>query len=125
SPGAYQGVLQIQAAQGPVTSLVSYWYAVGSQTPAYLTVLDAPQSGTHGSRQTIFFRISDSVGVAVFMDAVIKATSGGGSVFPIQYVDDTYPGVYEPTVHLGPEVMDNIFHISVGSLAQDVTITGN
>ena len=125
SSGAYQGVLQIHSGQSPVTSLVPYWYAVGSQTPAYLTVLGPPTSGNRGSRQTIFFRISDGAGLPLFMDATITAASGGGTVGAVQNADDSFPGVYAANVRLGPQAGNNVYHIVVGNLSTDVTIPGN
>lgn len=123
--GAYEGTVQVQSTQSPVTSLIPYSYAVPSNTPAYLTVLNPPTSATHGTRQTVFFRISDASGLPLFMDAKITATSGGGSVVAIQSADSTYPGVYAATVRLGQSVGNNVFHIAIGGLTKDVTIPGN
>ena len=124
-PGAYGGTLQIQPGQSPVTALVPYWYAVTGSSPAYLTVLNPPQSAAAGSRQTIYFRISDSAGLPVFMSATIRATSGGGTARSIQNVDSTFPGVYAASVRLGPGAGNNVFHITAGDLSTDVIIPGN
>ena len=124
-PGAYSGVLQVQPARGPVTALVPYWYGIPSDVPAYLTVLYAPSSGSRGSRQTIYYRISDKAGLPVFMDATVKPTMGGGSFVRLQNIDSFYPGVYAATVRLGITAGENDFQISAGDLAVTVVIPVN
>jgi len=119
-PGAYQGYLQIQGAQNPVVALVPYWYGIPSQTPAYVTILDAPTNGRSGSRQTIFLRPTDAQGIPVNATPTVTVASGGGSVIGITSIDDEAPGVYALQVRVAAG--QNVFRITAGSITKDVTI---
>ena len=122
--GAYQGYLQIQGTQSQVSAMVPYWYAVASGTPANLRILRAPGSGPRNSRQSIFFRFTDSSGAPILADPKISVTAGGGSVVQSGSVDDQITGAYGVLVMLGRTPGANVVHIELGGLSQDVTITG-
>ena len=122
APGAYQGFVQIQATQNGVAARVPYWYAISTGEPRYLTILDSAASGDPGSRQFIFFRVTDSSGVALDPGATVSAVSGGGTAISSVSVDNLVPGAFGAQVRLSADDGPNVFRIQAGSLTKDVTI---
>jgi minor extracellular serine protease Vpr len=126
APGSYEGFISIAGANAPVETRVPYWYAVASNTPARITVLDNTQSGPRSSRQpqAIAFRVTDASGVPLTGVAPqVTATAGGGSVTQVYSDDQDSPGLFLVDVRLGAAAGTNTFHIQLGGLSADVPIT--
>jgi Subtilase family. len=62
-PGQYQGFILVRGTQSGFESRIPYWYGVPSQVPRYVTVLYSPDTGNAGSRQSLFFRVTDAAGI--------------------------------------------------------------
>ena len=107
---------------------IPWWYAVASNRPAGITVLDTIESGRRNSsqRNAILFRVTDASGLPLpSADVRVTALSGDGSVASVRSMDSDVPGAFCVQVRLGPAAGANVFRIEVGSVAADVTITGN
>lgn len=121
--GAYQGYVQIQGTQSAVATRIPYWFGVGPGTPAHITILDSPTSGTANSRQTIYFRITDDQGLAAGGPSSVTFTAGGGSVVRVNSIDQDIPGAYQALIRLGAKGVSDVIHIDAGGgLTKDVTI---
>jgi minor extracellular serine protease Vpr len=123
-PGTYQGFILVRGTQSGFESRIPYWYGVPSEVARYVTVLHSPDSGNTGSRQAIFFRVTDSGGIPVVSQADVSVTSGDGTVISTDSVDDLYPGAFGTLVRLGPVPGPNVFTISIGGQTAKVTIQG-
>ena len=119
-PGAYQGYLQIQGTQNPVTATVSYWYGVPSGVAAHVTILEAPSNGSPGSTQTIFVRPVDDQGLAISDPPSVSVVAGNGTVGSVQSIDNAIPGAYQIRVRLAAG--SNTFHVASGAASTDVVI---
>ncbi len=120
--GAYQGTIQIQPSQTSTLTAVPYWYGIGSGTAQFITVLEPPSSGTRNSVVSVYFRVTDSIGIPVDSNPKITVTSGSGSVVSVSSIDSSFPAVFQARLRLGTGT--NVYHITAAGLAADVTITG-
>ena len=121
SPGAYQGVLQIQGTQSQVISTVPYWYGVPASSPTRISVLEAAPNGPPGSRQDLYFRTIDDSGIVVAATPTVTVTGSGRLGF-VQSVDDQVPGAYHIQVRLGPLGGPTTVHVAAGNASTDITI---
>ncbi|MCU1262725.1 MAG: peptidase and in, kexin, sedolisin [Bryobacterales bacterium] len=127
APGSYEGFIAIAGTSATVETRVPYWYAVSSDTPARITVLDSTPTGNRASRQpqAIAFRITDPVGIPFTnVTPEVTATAGGGSVTRVYSDDVESPGLFLVDVRLGAAAGTNTFHIQAASLSADVIIVG-
>ena len=123
-PGEYQGLIVIHASSSSIEAHVPYWVGVTTNAPNNIVVYSAVTTARHLSRQSLDFRALDSIGVPVSATPVVTAVSGGGSVVGTISFDGDVPGLWESTVRLGPDPVDNVFLIKFGDTTQQVTITG-
>jgi len=124
--GEYEGFIVIQAAVSGTVARIPYWYGVGSQTPAYITlqyVAPAPAASAVVDN-AIWFRITDASGIVVGnVTPTVTVTQGGGSVLALNSLDSVYPGVWSVNLRMGPVAgADNVFTIAAGGVTQAVTI---
>lgn len=128
SPGQYQGFVKLQSGRTGQTIQLPYWYAVPSNTPNTITILEQDSSGRAGAAipEAFSFRITDASGVRVSgLTPVVTVSSGGGAVLQVYSRDAVFPGVFSADVRLGPNPGSNVFRVQAGSVTADVTITGN
>jgi minor extracellular serine protease Vpr len=126
--GAYQGILAIAAASTGQTVRVPYWYAVTSNEPAAILILDSTDSGRRGAnvRNAIYFRVIDAAGVAITAnDPEVSVTSGDAVITQLNRFDAEIPGLYTINVQLGLTAGSNMFRIQAGGVIRDVSIIGN
>jgi hypothetical protein len=125
--GPYEGFINVTDSVSGTEVRVPYWYAVASGKPGAITVLERIESARRGSsqRDAVLFRITDVSGV-LLADAQpeVTAVSGGGSVRRVVSHDSSVPGLFGVDVQLGPAAGANVFRIQAGTVAKDVTITG-
>jgi len=128
--GAYEGFVNITSNTSGFVSRVPYWYAVSSNIPANIVVLDMlaapPPSGTT-QLGAVYFRVCDAAGLALSnIKPTATVTSGGGSILGINNNNSLAPGLYSLDVRMGPKrKTDNVFHIVAGDATYDITITTN
>lgn len=128
APGAYQGMLAITSASTGQTVRVPYWYAVASNEPAAILILDSTTTGRRGAnlRNAVYFRIIDAAGLAITAtDPEVSVTSGDAVITRLNRFDGEIPGLYTINVQLGLTEGANVFRIQAGGITRDVTITGN
>lgn len=128
SPGQYQGFIKLHSSRTGQTIQLPYWYAVPSNTPSAITVLEQDSSGRAGATITeaFSFRVTDASGIRLSgVTPAVTVSSGGGAVLHVYSRDAVFPGVFSADVRLGPNPGANVFRIQVANLTADVTITGN
>ncbi|MBN8730063.1 MAG: S8 family serine peptidase [Acidobacteria bacterium] len=128
APGAYQGMLAISPASTGQAVGVPYWYAVASNEPAAILILDSTPSGRRGAnlRNAVYFRVIDAAGLAITTtDPEVSVTSGDAVITRLNRFDGEIPGLYTINVQLGLTEGTNVFRIQAGGITRDVTITGN
>jgi minor extracellular serine protease Vpr len=121
----YQGFIAVTGATSGVESRVPYWYAVPSGVPARITLLETAATVRAGASVTdaAVFHVSDTSGI-VMLDArpTVTAISGGGSVVSVTPRNFASPGAFGLNVRLGPTPGANVFRITDGGAAVDVTL---
>jgi len=126
-PGEYQGFLRIRGARDSSEIRVPYWYAVASDTPAFLKIVSSSEGGAPGGflRGGVSVRITDRSGVPLpNVEPRVTVVSGEGQVTRVVRRDALYPGLFDIDVQLGTLPGPNVFRIEAGSLRQEVTIPG-
>ncbi|MEO7649725.1 MAG: hypothetical protein ABIZ80_04605 [Bryobacteraceae bacterium] len=126
-PGEYQGFLLVQGTRPGSSMRVPYWYAVKSETPGVLRVLDSAPTGIAGEelQQAIIFRVSDPSGVPLGnLSPTVTSVSNRGQVTNVYPQDVYFPGLYVADVVLGVATGNNVFRIQIGELRAEVTIVG-
>jgi subtilisin family serine protease len=123
--GQYEGFIAVTGATSGVESRVPYWYALASDTPAYVTVLDSATTLRRGAlvADAVTFHVADASGI-VLTDIVptVTAVSGGGSVVAVVPQNSSSPGAFGLNVRLGPAAGTNVFRITAGGISLDVPL---
>ncbi|HLJ49974.1 MAG TPA: S8 family serine peptidase [Bryobacteraceae bacterium] len=127
SPGAYQGYVRVLSSQTNVETHIPYWYAVAGTTPGFIGVLwndGGADVGGPTIQGAIFFRITDSAGIALGnVTPDVQVVAGGGRVVNVYPADPFLPGVYAVDVRLSrTSGTVNLFQITAGSVTQVVEI---
>ena len=104
---------------------VPYWYAVRSESPKYITVLDVEGGSPSAAvRDAILFRVTDASGVAMTnIDPVVTVVSGGGELSSVSSRDRFIPGAYGITLRLGPRRGSNVVRIQEGDITKEVSVS--
>ncbi len=124
--GEYQGDIFVQAASS--SALVPYWYAVPSQTPQDVFLLNPPPAtAAAGSTFNLAVRVTDLVGFAITDNAHLafqsQVLAGGGAIALSPTV--FFPNLRLISLRLGPRAGDNTFLLRFGAAAPiQLTITG-
>lgn len=127
APGEYQGFVRIQGSRPEADIRVPYWYAIRSDVPVQIKIVDQDESGAPGAllRDAIALRVTDGAGIPLTADPpAVTVVSGGGSVVSVTSADEVYPGLWEVTLRLGGAAGNNVFRVEAGSLSKEVTIDG-
>ncbi|MDX2268909.1 MAG: S8 family serine peptidase [Bryobacter sp.] len=122
--GEYQGMITVRASNSPVLGVIPYWYAVTSDEPASITILDKPDSGDPGGQPTFGVRVLDKSGIALNVPITVTPVCGG-EVTSVADNDPDYPGVYAVQAKLGTTLGSNVFRIAAGSARRYVTVNLN
>ncbi len=129
APGEYQGQIWIRDTRTGSTALVPYWHTVPSGIVAASTVVLSPPAQLEvGKIASIYFRITDTTGIAVTDRDSLAYTgsvvSGGGAISDL-YVSVSYPNLVYVRVMAGPEPGANVYRIRFGNLRPvEFTIQG-
>lgn len=121
-PGAYQGLLQVQGSRG-ATTRIPYWYGVPSPQPAFVQILNSPRPVVAGGQITIYFRFLDASGIPVPADATQISTDSGAQVVSIVPAESYGAGAYRAVITAGTQPGSSLFHVQLGSVSKDVTVT--
>jgi subtilisin family serine protease len=122
--GAYEGFVRIADTATGVESHVPYWYAVRSQTPKFITVLDVSGGSPLSQvRDAVLFRVTDAAGLPL-TDAqpVVTVVSGGGTLTSVNSRDRLIPGAFAVTLRLGPQRGSNVVRIQTGDVVREVSV---
>ncbi len=123
--GVYQGFLQIQGTQSPVTGRVPYWYGVPTQAARYIQILSSPTASVRRNATfEIEFRALDTNGVPV-TDGIDSSSITGAEVISLESSDSDIPGSFlvrlrAPAVR-GPLALQ----LTVGNAGSPVSVTVN
>lgn len=124
APGQYQGFVTIRAANTAVVSRVAYWWAVAGGPPAAIAVAINPGTAKPAASVDVYFRVVDSAGISLPSPVPqVTVASGGGTVISVDTLGSIYPGVWIATVKLGSANGANLFRLTAGELARDLSIT--
>lgn len=124
-PGEYEGLLLVRGSGSGAEIRVPYWYAVPSNAPAYIRVLNSTSNGRAGDilQNAITFQVLDKSGIGMAAaDPKVIAESGGGELSNLISADDEIPGAYSADVKLGAG--SNVFLIMAGDVTERVVING-
>jgi subtilisin family serine protease len=125
SAGQYEGFITVTGGTSGVESRVPYWYAIASDSPAYITIVDSATTLRRGSLVTdaVVFHVADGSGI-VLQDIVptVTTVSGGGSVVAVVPHTTDSPGAFGVNVRLGPAAGTNVFRITAGAISVDVLL---
>ena len=126
-PGQYEGAVHLQGSRSTVDTHVPYWYGVVG--PA-IKLVDFPDLGLLRGRvgalvrDAFVFRVLDASGIPILNpDVQVTVTAGDGSVASFVKLPDI-PGLIGVSVRLGLTRGPNTFHVQVGDLGRDFTVTG-
>lgn len=127
APGEYEGFITVRGSASGTLARVPWWYAVTTDTPAAIDILDPLTTVRRGSLQTdgILFRVVDASGLALTdIQPQVTVVQGGGAVLGITPHDTDVPGVYGVDVRLGALPGTNVYRVQVGQVTVDVPIDG-
>ena len=123
--GQYEGFIRVTDTSTGVESHVPYWYAVRSDTPKYITILDVQDGASPSAsvRDAIVFRITDASGVPIKnIEPVVTVVSGGGDLSSVSSRDRLIPGAFGITLRLGPGRGSNVVRIQAGDVIKEVNV---
>jgi subtilisin family serine protease len=126
APGAYEGFIRVSDTATGLEMHVPYWYAVRSESPKYITVLDVQNGGSPlaSVKDAIVFRITDLSGVLITsIDPVVTVVSGGGELSSVSSRDRFIPGAFGITLRLGPRRGSNVVRIQAGDVVKEVAVS--
>jgi len=125
SAGQYEGFVAVTGATSGVESRVPYWYAISSESPAYITILDSATTLRRGAlvADAVVFHVADNSGILLQnIVPTVTAVSGGGSVVAVVSRTSDSPGAFSVNVRLGPTAGTNVFRITAGDISLDVPL---
>ena len=126
APGQYEGFIRVFDTSSGSETHVPYWYAVPSDIPKYITVLDVHDGSSPGASVTdaVLFRITDASGIALTnVEPEVTVVSGGGFLSSVKSRDRFIPGAFGVTLRLGPRRGSNVVRIQAGGVTREVTIS--
>ncbi|MGH9674732.1 MAG: hypothetical protein ACRD44_16260, partial [Bryobacteraceae bacterium] len=93
----------------------------------FVNIVNASESDSRGAliRAGISVRVLDKAGVPIAgLEPIVEVIAGDGQVTRVGSRDQTYPGLWDVDVRLGPSAGPNTFRVRAGGISSDVTITG-
>ncbi|MFB3828201.1 MAG: S8 family serine peptidase [Bryobacteraceae bacterium] len=126
--GTYEGFLAVEGAVSGTRINVPYWYAVRSDEPAHITILDSLDSARRGSvqRDAVLFRVTDASGLPLpNVQPEVTVVSGGGVFRSVASHDTDVPGLFGIELQLGAAPGTNVFQIRAGAVSLEFSITGS
>jgi subtilisin family serine protease len=126
APGQYEGYIQVADTSTGVEAHVPYWYAVPSNTPAFITVLNA-SNGTvqaQSGQDSVLFRVTDASGIALTnIQPVVTVISGTGVLSSVNSRNSLIPGAFGINLRLGARRTTTVVRIQAGDITQDVPVS--
>jgi minor extracellular serine protease Vpr len=126
-PGQYQGTINIDDTSNGLAIEAPYWYAVPSNVPAQITVLQTFKGASKGQQlvqNAVLFRVTDTSGIAMTsLQPVVTVISGGASVAGVTSADAFIPGAYSISLRPGPQgSTKTVLQVQAGDVSVDVTV---
>lgn len=122
--GEYQGMITVRASNSPSLGVIPYWYAIASDQPVSISILEKPNSGDPGGTPTFGVRVLDRSGIALDLPITVTPVCGG-EVTSVSGGDPEYPGVFAVQAKLGSTLGSNVFRIDAGLARRYVTVSLN
>jgi minor extracellular serine protease Vpr len=126
-PGQYEGYIRVADTSTGSEAHVPYWYAVPSNTPAFITVLNADQSGAvqaQSGQDSVLFRVTDASGIALTnIQPVVTVVSGTGVLSSVNSRNSLIPGAFGINLRLGTRRTTTVVRIQAGDITQDVPVS--
>ena len=124
-PGQYQGAILVADTSTGFTIQAPYWYAVPSNVPSQITLLQVSTSTGRGQQlqNAVLFRVTDTSGIALTnIQPVATIASGPGLVSSVDSEDNIIPGAYSVTLRGLQGSMKTVVTIQAGDVSMNVTI---
>ena len=125
-PGQYEGYIRVADTTTGFEAHVPYWYAVPSNTPAFITVLNASQGAvqTQSGQDSVLFRVTDASGIALTnIQPVVTVISGTGVLSSVNSRNSLIPGAFGINLRLGARRTTTVVRIQAGDISQDVPVS--
>jgi minor extracellular serine protease Vpr len=125
-PGQYEGYIRVADTSTGLEAHVPYWYAVPSNTPAFITVLNASQGvvQTQSGQDSVLFRVTDASGIALTnIQPVVTVISGTGVLSSVNSRNSLIPGAFGINLRLGAKKTTTVVRIQAGDITQDVPVS--
>jgi len=125
-PGQYEGYIRVADTSTGFEAHVPYWYAVPSNTPAFITVLNASQGAvqTQSGEDSVLFRVTDASGIALTnIQPVVTVISGTGVLSSVNSRNSLIPGAFGINLRLGARRTTTVVRIQAGDITQDVPVS--
>jgi subtilisin family serine protease len=126
-PGQYQGMIDIADTSSGLAAHAPYWYAVPSDIPAQITVLQISKGNSQGQqlRNVVLFRVTDTSGIELTnIQPVVTVVSGAASVDSVDLEDSFIPGAYSISLRPGLQGSSTktVLQIQAGDVSMNVTV---
>ncbi len=125
-PGQYEGFIQVADTSTGLAAQVPYWYAVASNTPAFITVLNGSQGvvQAQSSQDAVLFRVTDASGIALTnIQPVVTVVSGTDVLSSVNSRNSFIPGAFGINLRLGAKSGTTVVRIQAGNITQDVPVS--
>ncbi len=125
-PGEYQGFLIVRSRNFATESRLPYWAGVPDFKPATIKFWRQTTGSRINGSGDISFQMTDIAGLPVpgtFVPNITVASGDGRVSASAVALSDTFPGLWDVTVQLGPVPGNNVFRIEAGDAKLDISIT--
>jgi hypothetical protein len=125
-PGQYEGSILVADSSTGLAAHVPYWYGVPSNTPAFITVLNASQGAVQAQsgQDSVLFRVSDASGIAITnIQPAVTVVSGTGVLSSVNSRNSLIPGAFGINLRLGPRSGTTVVRIQAGDITLEVPVS--
>jgi subtilisin family serine protease len=125
-PGQYEGTILVADTSTGLAAHVPYWYGVHSNTPAFITVLNANQGAVQAQsgQDSVLFRVTDASGIALTnIQPVVTVVSGSGVLNGVNSRNSLIPGAFGINLRLGARRSTTVVQIQAGDITLQVPVS--
>ena len=125
-PGQYEGYILVADTSTGLEAHVPYWYGVPSNTPAFITVLNASAGAVKATsgQDSVLFRVTDASGIALTnIQPVVTVVSGTGVLSSVNSRNSIIPGAFGINLRLGPKLSTTVVRIQAGDITLEVPVS--
>ena len=126
APGQYEGYILAADTSTGLEAHVPYWYGVPSNTPAFITVLNANQGTVQAQsgQDSVLFRVTDASGIALTnIQPVVTVVSGTGVLNSVNSRNSLIPGAFGINLRLGARRSTTVVQIQAGDITLQVPVS--